>query len=141
MKNPYLQTSGWGWSIDPLGLRITMNQLYDRYQKPLFIVENGLGAKDEIDQAGRIQDDYRIDYLRSHIQAMKEAMEDGVELMGYTVWSCIDIVSASTGEMSKRYGFIYVDRADDGSGTLKRRKKKSFDWYKKVIETNGNDID
>ncbi|WP_312430140.1 6-phospho-beta-glucosidase [Lacrimispora sp.] len=141
VKNPYLQTSGWGWSIDPLGLRITMNQLYDRYQKPLFIVENGLGAKDEIDEVGRIQDDYRIDYLRSHIQAMKEAMEDGVELMGYTVWSCIDIVSASTGEMSKRYGFIYVDRADDGSGTLKRRKKKSFDWYKKVIESNGNDID
>jgi len=140
VKNPYLQTSEWGWSIDPLGLRITMNQLYDRYQKPLFIVENGLGAKDEIEQDGRILDNYRIDYLRSHIQAMKEAMEDGVELMGYTVWSCIDIVSASTGEMSKRYGFIYVDRANDGSGTLQRRKKKSFDWYKKVIESNGNDI-
>lgn len=140
VKNPYLQTSEWGWSIDPLGLRITMNQLYDRYQKPLFIVENGLGAKDEIEQDGRILDDYRIDYLRSHIQAMKEAMEDGVELMGYTVWSCIDIVSASTGEMSKRYGFIYVDRTNDGSGTLQRRKKKSFDWYKKVIESNGNDI-
>ena len=141
VKNPYLQTSQWGWGIDPLGLRITMNQLYDRYQKPLFIVENGLGAKDEIRQDGNIQDDYRIDYLRSHIQAMKEAMEDGVELMGYTVWSCIDIVSASTGEMSKRYGFIYVDRADDGSGTLQRRKKKSFDWYKKVIESTGDNID
>ncbi len=141
VKNPYLQTSEWGWSIDPLGLRITMNQLYDRYQKPLFIVENGLGAKDEIEQDGRILDDYRIDYLRSHIQAMKEAMEDGVELMGYTVWSCIDIVSASTGEMSKRYGFIYVDRTNDGSGTLRRRKKKSFYWYKKLIESNGNDID
>jgi 6-phospho-beta-glucosidase len=141
VKNPYLKTSEWGWSIDPLGLRITMNQLYDRYQKPLFIVENGLGAKDEIAPDGKIQDDYRIDYLRSHIHAMKEAMEDGVELMGYTVWSCIDIVSASTGEMSKRYGFIYVDRANDGSGTLQRRKKKSFDWYKKVIESNGNDID
>ena len=140
VKNPYLQASQWGWGIDPLGLRITMNQLYDRYQKPLFIVENGLGAKDEIRQDGSIQDDYRIDYLRSHIQAMKEAMEDGVELLGYTVWSCIDIVSASTGEMSKRYGFIYVDRADDGSGTLQRRKKKSFYWYKKVIESNGNDI-
>ena len=141
VKNPYLKTSQWGWSIDPLGLRITMNQLYDRYQKPLFIVENGLGAKDEIRQDGSIQDDYRIDYLRSHIQAMKEAMEDGVDLMGYTVWSCIDIVSASTGEMSKRYGLIYVDRADDGSGTLRRRKKKSFDWYKKVIESNGDNID
>ncbi len=141
VKNPYLKTSQWGWSIDPLGLRITMNQLYDRYQKPLFIVENGLGAKDEIRQDGSIQDDYRIDYLRSHIQAMKDAMEDGVDLMGYTVWSCIDIVSASTGEMSKRYGLIYVDRADDGSGTLQRRKKKSFDWYKKVIESNGNKID
>lgn len=141
VKNPYLKTSQWGWSIDPLGLRITMNQMYDRYQKPLFIVENGLGAKDKIEPDGSIADDYRIDYLRSHIKAMKEAMEDGVELIGYTVWSCIDLVSASTGEMSKRYGFIHVDKADDGSGTLKRRKKKSFDWYKKVIESNGDVLD
>ena len=140
VKNPYLQTSQWGWSIDPLGLRITMNQLYDRYQKPLFLVENGLGARDKVEPDGSIEDDYRIDYLRSHLQAMKDAMEDGVELMGYTVWSCIDIVSASTGEMSKRYGLIYVDRADDGSGTLERRKKKSFDWYKKVIASNGDEI-
>lgn len=141
VKNPYLEASQWGWSIDPLGLRITMNQLYDRYQKPLFIVENGLGAKDEINPDGKIEDDYRIDYLRSHIRAMKEAMEDGVELMGYVVWSCIDIVSASTGEMSKRYGFIYVDRADDGSGSLERRKKKSFNWYQRVIESNGSDLE
>lgn len=137
VKNPWLETSQWGWAIDPLGLRITMNQLYDRYQKPLFIVENGLGAKDDIGPDGRIQDDYRIDYLRQHIQAMKLAMEDGVELMGYIVWSCIDLVSASTGEMSKRYGFVYVDRDDSGKGTLTRIKKASFDWYRSVIQSNG----
>lgn len=137
VKNPWLETSQWGWAIDPLGLRITMNQLYDRYQKPLFIVENGLGAKDEIGPDGKIQDDYRIDYLRQHIQAMKLAMEDGVELMGYIVWSCIDLVSASTGEMSKRYGFVYVDRDDSGKGTLTRTKKASFDWYRSVIQSNG----
>jgi len=140
VKNPYLQTSEWGWSIDPLGLRITMNQLYDRYQKPLFIVENGLGAKDEIEQDGGIQDDYRIDYLRRHIEAMGEAIEDGVDLMGYTPWGCIDLVSASTGEMSKRYGFIYVDFDDEGNGTMDRSKKKSFDWYKQVIASNGEDL-
>ena len=137
VKNPWLQTSQWGWAIDPLGLRTTMNQLYDRYQKPLFIVENGLGSKDEIAEDGTIQDDYRIDYLKQHIGAMKEAMEDGVELMGYIVWSCIDLVSASTGEMSKRYGFVYVDRDDEGKGSLQRRKKKSFYWYQKVIKDNG----
>lgn len=140
VKNPYLKETEWGWSIDPLGLRITMNQLYDRYQKPLFIVENGLGAKDVVSPDGTIEDDYRIEYLRSHIKEMKEAIEDGVELMGYTVWSCIDIVSASTGEMSKRYGFIYVDKMDDGSGSLQRKRKKSFYWYQKVIETNGEEL-
>ena len=137
IKNPHLEVSEWGWAIDPLGLRITMNTLYDRYEKPLFIVENGLGAKDTIEEDGSINDDYRIDYLRQHIMEMKEAMEDGVELLGYTSWGCIDLVSASTGEMSKRYGFVYVDKQDDGTGTLERKRKKSFYWYKKVIETNG----
>lgn len=141
LRNPYLKASEWGWQIDPLGLRITLNQLYDRYQKPLFIVENGLGAKDVlIDDT--VEDDYRIDYLREHIKAMKDAIEiDGVDLMGYTAWGCIDLISASTGEMSKRYGMIYVDRDDVGHGTLKRYKKKSFYWYKRVIETNGEDLD
>ncbi len=142
VKNPHLQASQWGWQIDPLGLRITLNELYDRYQKPLFIVENGLGAKDEVDENGYVEDDYRIDYLRQHIKALKDAVElDGVDLLGYTMWGPIDLVSASTGEMSKRYGFIYVDRDDLGNGTLKRSKKKSFDWYKKVIATNGEDLD
>lgn len=145
-KNPYLKASEWGWQIDPLGLRITLNSLYDRYQKPLFIVENGLGAKDELVEDGQgsytVNDDYRIDYLREHIKAFKQAVEeDGVELWGYTPWGCIDLVSASTGEMSKRYGFIYVDRLDDGTGTMKRYKKKSFHWYKKVIASNGEDLD
>jgi 6-phospho-beta-glucosidase len=137
VKNPYLASSDWGWQIDPLGLRISMNNLYTRYKKPLFIVENGLGAVDVIEEDGSINDDYRIDYLREHIKAMKEAVEDGVELLGYTSWGCIDVVSASTGEMSKRYGFIYVNRDDEGNGDFKRIKKKSFDWYKKVIESNG----
>lgn len=141
IKNPYLKASQWGWQIDPLGLRITMNDLYDRYQKPLFIVENGLGAKDIADEHGYVEDDYRIDYLREHIKAMKDAVEyDGVELWGYTSWGPIDIISASTGEMSKRYGFIYVDKDDKGNGTLKRSKKKSFDWYTKVIASNGEDL-
>ena len=140
-KNPYLQESQWGWAIDPMGFRITLNDMYDRYQKPLFVVENGLGAKDVVEEDGSINDDYRIDYLRQHIQAMRDAVtEDGVDLMGYTSWGCIDLVSASTGEMSKRYGFIYVDRDDAGNGTLKRSKKKSFDWYKKVIASNGEDL-
>ena len=139
--NPYLKRSEWGWQIDPLGLRVTLNTLYDRYQKPVFIVENGLGAKDVIEADGSINDDYRIEYLRAHIQAMDDAVNlDGVPLMGYLPWGCIDLVSASTGEMSKRYGMIYVDRADDGSGTFARRKKKSFDWYKHVIETNGAEL-
>ena len=119
-----------------------MNQIYDKYHLPVFIVENGLGAKDEMNENGEIIDDYRIDYFRQHIQAMKDAVcIDGVDLIGYTPWGCIDIVSAGTGEMKKRYGFIYVDMDDQGNGTLKRTKKKSFDWYKKVIATNGEDLD
>ncbi|MFB7139046.1 glycoside hydrolase family 1 protein [Gottfriedia sp. NPDC056225] len=141
VKNPFLKESDWGWEIDPTGLRIGLNQLYDHYQKPLFIVENGLGAYDQIEEDGSINDDYRIDYLRSHIEAIGEAIEDGVELMGYTPWGCIDLVSASTGEMSKRYGFIYVDKHDDGSGSLERKKKKSFSWYQNVIQTNGAQLD
>lgn len=141
VKNPYLKESEWGWQIDPLGLRITMNALYDRYQKPLFIVENGLGAVDTPTSTGEINDDYRISYLAAHIKAMEEAIdEDGVELLGYTTWGCIDLVSAGTGEMKKRYGFIYVDRDNEGRGTLKRTKKKSFEWYKKVIASNGSDV-
>ncbi|WHY68104.1 6-phospho-beta-glucosidase [Neobacillus sp. SuZ13] len=140
VKNPFLKASDWGWEIDPEGLRISLNKLYDRYQVPLFIVENGLGAKDTVEADGSINDDYRIDYLRDHIKAMGEAIEDGVNLIGYTPWGCIDLVSASTGEMSKRYGFIYVDRHDDGSGTLERSKKKSFYWYKDVIATNGEQL-
>ena len=141
LKNPYLEASEWGWQIDPLGLRITLNSLYDRYQKPLFIVENGLGAVDVQEADGSVHDTYRIDYLREHIKAMKDAVNiDGVELMGYTVWGCIDLVSASSGEMKKRYGFIYVDKDDEGKGTLKRYKKDSFEWYKKVIETDGADL-
>ncbi len=137
LPNPYLEKSDWGWAIDPKGLRITMNRLYDRYQKPLFLVENGLGAKDTVDENGQVEDDYRISYLNDHILAMNEAIHDGVEVMGYIVWSAIDLVSASTGEMSKRYGFIYVDKDNQGKGSLKRIKKKSFYWYQKVIENNG----
>ncbi len=141
LKNPHLNASEWGWQIDPLGLRITMNSLFDRYQKPLFIVENGLGAVDIPDENGAINDVYRIEYLKAHIDAMRAAInEDGVDLMGYTPWGCIDLVSASTGEMKKRYGFIYVDKDNDGNGTLKRSKKASFDWYKKVIESNGESL-
>lgn len=141
LRNPHLKASDWGWQIDPLGLRITMNSLYDRYQKPLFIVENGLGAADIPDENGYVEDDYRIDYLRNHIKAMRDAVSvDGVELLGYTTWGCIDLVSASTGEMKKRYGFIYVDKDNEGRGTLKRSRKKSFFWYKKVIESNGSDL-
>ena len=144
-KNPYLKASEWGWQIDPLGLRITMNSLYDRYQKPLFIVENGLGANDVLLNEEKdgyfVEDDYRIDYLRQHIQAMKDCVEkDGVELLGYTSWGCIDLVSASTGEMSKRYGYIYVDRDDQGNGSLKRYPKKSFYWYQNVIKSNGEKL-
>ncbi|WP_186174729.1 6-phospho-beta-glucosidase [Vibrio jasicida] len=140
IRNPHLPASDWGWVIDPLGLRITMNTLYDRYQKPLFLVENGLGAKDVPDANGEVQDDYRIDYLRQHVEAMADAITDGVPLMGFTPWGCIDLVAASTGEMSKRYGFIYVDRDNLGNGTLNRTPKKSFHWYKRVIESNGTEL-
>ncbi len=140
VKNPFLKASDWGWEIDPTGLRITLNELYDRYEVPLFVVENGLGAYDKVEEDGNIQDDYRIEYLREHINAVGEAIEDGVEVMGYTSWGCIDLVSASTGEMSKRYGFIYVDLDDEGNGTLERKKKKSFCWYKDVIATNGEKL-
>lgn len=140
IRNPFLKTSDWGWEIDPEGLRISLNKLYDRYQKPLFVVENGLGAYDKVEEDGSINDDYRIDYLREHIKAMGEAIEDGVELMGYTSWGCIDMVSMSSGEFSKRYGFIYVDKHDDGSGTLERKRKKSFFWYRDVIGRNGEEV-
>ena len=139
VKNPYLESSAWGWQIDGTGLRILLNELYARYQIPLMVVENGLGASDEVVD-GRIHDPYRIEYARQHIVAMKEAIEDGVDLIAYTPWGCIDLVSASTGEMKKRYGFIYVDKDNEGHGTLKRLKKDSFDWYKKVIATNGEDL-
>ncbi|MCM3575579.1 6-phospho-beta-glucosidase [Mesobacillus subterraneus] len=140
IKNPYTKASEWGWTIDPKGLRITANQLWDRYQKPLFIVENGLGAVDTPEEDGSINDDYRIDYLRAHYKEMKEALEDGVEILGYTSWGPIDIVSASTGEMKKRYGYIYVDRDNEGNGTMERSRKKSFYWYKDVISTNGENL-
>ena len=145
LKNPYLKASEWGWQIDPLGLRITLNSIYDRYQKPMFIVENGLGAKDilmaKADGEKTVEDDYRIEYMREHIKCMIDAVDkDGVDLLGYTMWGVIDLVSASTGEMAKRYGFIYVDKDDEEKGTLNRYKKKSFDWYKHVIETNGKEL-
>ncbi|ADL50783.1 glycoside hydrolase family 1 protein [Clostridium cellulovorans] len=141
VKNPYLKASDWGWQIDPKGLRYTLNHIYDRYQIPLMVVENGLGAVDVVEADGSINDQYRIDYLRDHILQMEEAVKDGVELIGYTMWGCIDLVSAGTGEMKKRYGFIYVDKDNEGNGTLERAKKKSFYWYKKVIETNGEDLE
>ena len=140
VKNPYLQASEWGWQIDPKGLRYSLNEIYSRYGIPMMVVENGLGAKDVLEPDGSIHDSYRIDYLRQHIEQMAEAVKDGVDLIGYTPWGCIDLVSASTGEMAKRYGFIYVEKYDDGTGTLARRRKDSFYWYKKVIASNGEDI-
>ena len=140
VANPYLRSSQWGWQIDPKGLRFLLNQFYDRYQKPLFIVENGLGARDELiekDGVLTVEDDYRIEYMREHLLQVEEAIEDGVEVLGYTSWGCIDLVSASSAQMSKRYGFIYVDRNDDGSGTMARYRKKSFYWYRDVIASNG----
>lgn len=140
VRNPTLKASEWGWQIDPVGLRVVLNQFWDRWQKPLFIVENGLGAKDElveIDGRKTVIDDYRIAYLNDHLVQVGEAVADGVDVMGFTPWGCIDLVSASTAQMSKRYGFIYVDRNDDGTGTLNRYKKKSFDWYTEVITSNG----
>ncbi|MDO3411375.1 glycoside hydrolase family 1 protein [Saccharibacillus sp. CPCC 101409] len=144
VPNPHLQASEWGWQIDPQGLRYVLNTFWDRYQKPLFIVENGLGAVDELIEGENgektVADDYRINYLNDHLVQVGEAIEDGVEVMGYTTWGCIDVVSASTAQLKKRYGFIYVDRHDDGSGTLERYKKKSFNWYKEVIATNGKSL-
>lgn len=140
VANPYLRSSQWGWQIDPKGLRYLLNQFYDHYQKPLFIVENGLGARDELiekDGVLTVEDDYRIEYMREHLLQVEEAIKDGVEVMGYTSWGCIDLVSASTAQMSKRYGFIYVDRNDDGSGSMARYRKKSFYWYRDVIASNG----
>ena len=139
--NPYLPKTEWGWSSDPLGLRNSLNQYWDRYQKPLFIVENGLGCIDQVSEDGKIYDDYRIEYLRENIRNLREAIKDGVNVIGYTSWGPIDIVSCSQGEMSKRYGYIYVDLDDRGKGTAKRIPKKSFYWYKKVIESNGEDLD
>ncbi|MDV7719665.1 family 1 glycosylhydrolase [Pediococcus ethanolidurans] len=141
VKNPYLKASSWGWATDPYVLRIALKTLTNRYHKPLWIVENGLGAVDEIAADGKIHDDYRIEYLQQNIKSMRDAVTiDGADLMGYTSWGCIDLVSAGTGEMKKRYGYIYVDRNNDGSGTLDRSRKDSFYWYKKVISTNGEDL-
>ena len=141
VKNNYVKASDWGWQIDPEGLRYSLNWFTDMYNLPLFIVENGFGAIDKIDENGNIDDSYRIKYLKDHIKEMIKAVdEDGVNLMGYTPWGCIDLVSAGTGEMKKRYGFIYVDKDNEGNGTLKRYKKKSFDWYKEVINSNGENL-
>lgn len=140
IANPYLQASEWGWQIDPVGLRYLLNFLYDRYQKPLFIVENGLGAKDVLNDEGVVEDDYRIAYLNDHLYQVGEAIQDGVEVMGYTSWGPIDLVSASTAQMSKRYGFIYVDRNDQGEGSLARKPKKSFYWYKDMIQSRGANL-
>ena len=138
-KNPYLEQTPWGWQVDPVGLRFSLNQLYDRYHLPLFVAENGLGTIDEFVD-GTVDDGYRIDYIRRHIEEMALAVEDGVDVFGYTYWGCIDCVAASTGEMSKRYGFIYVDQDDDGNGTLERYPKRSFDWYRRVIASNGAEL-
>lgn len=141
VKNPYLPTSEWGWQIDAQGLRYILNRFYERYEIPLFIVENGLGYNDQVDENGYVEDDYRIEYLRAHIIEMKKAiLEDGVDIIGYTPWGCIDLISAGTGEMKKRYGFIYVDKDNEGNGSLKRSKKKSFDWYKQVIASQGENL-
>lgn len=138
-KNPYLKATEWDWQIDPKGLRYTLNRVYDRYQVPIMVTENGLGARDVVED-GKIHDDYRIDYLRQHIEQMRLAIDDGVDLIGYTPWSTMDLVSVSTGEMAKRYGFIYVDRDDAGNGTQNRLKKDSFYWYQKVISSNGENL-
>lgn len=139
-KNPYLKATDWGWTVDPMGLRISLEELYDRYKKPLMIVENGMGAKDVVEEDGSIHDDYRIEYFKQHLREMKKAVEDGVDLLGYTSWAPIDLISASTSQMSKRYGFIYVDQDDEGNGTLNRSKKDSFAWYQHVIATNGEEL-
>ena len=142
IKNPYVKASDWGWQIDPVGLRYSLNVMYERYEKPMFIVENGFGAIDKLEDDHFCDDSYRIDYLKAHIIEMKKAVDiDGVDLMGYTPWGCIDVVSFTTGELRKRYGFIYVDLNDDGTGSGNRYKKKSFGWYQKVIASNGEELD
>ncbi|MCY1117639.1 glycoside hydrolase family 1 protein [Bacillus safensis] len=140
IKNEHLELSQWDWPIDPMGLRISLIKLYDRYQKPLFVCENGLGARDTLTQDGKVHDEYRIDYLKKHIEQMKEAVKEGVDLMGYTPWGCIDLISCGTSQMTKRYGLIYVDQDDLGNGTLNRYRKDSFFWYKNVIASNGENL-
>ncbi|MBP3892792.1 MAG: family 1 glycosylhydrolase, partial [Atopobiaceae bacterium] len=139
-RNEYLQYSDWGWGYDPTGLQWYLEWAYARYNMPLMVVENGLGAYDTVEEDGSIHDDYRIDYFRPHIEAMGRAIDNGVDLWGYTTWGCIDVVSAGTGEMRKRYGFIYVDMDDEGKGSMARSRKDSFFWYKKVIASNGEDL-
>ena len=141
VKNPYLPSTDWGWQIDPKGLRYSLIELYDRYRKPLMVVENGMGAKDVVEADGSIHDPYRVEYFRQHISEMGKAIDEGVEMWGYTTWAPIDLISASTNQMSKRYGFIYVDQDDMGNGTLARSRKDSFYWYKKVIASNGEELD
>lgn len=141
VKNPYLKDSDWGWPIDPEGLRYALNQMYDRYELPLFVVENGVGAYDRCTGEGYVEDDYRIDFLKQHIKELKKAiLDDGINVIGYTVWGCIDVISFGTGEMEKRYGMIYVDKDNQGNGTGKRSRKKSFNWYKNLIESDGDDV-
>ncbi len=144
VQNPTLKASEWGWQIDPVGIRIAMNNFFDRWHKPLFIVENGLGAKDELIDGGpdgkTVEDDYRISYMNDHLVQVAEAIKDEIPVIGYTSWGPIDLVSMSSKQLSKRYGFIYVDRHDDGTGTLARYRKKSFDWYKEVIASNGESL-
>ena len=140
-KNPYLKYTDWGWSLDADAMQISLNEYYSRYQIPLMIVENGIGANDVLEEDGSIHDPYRIEYVRENVKSMAKAIEDGVNLIGYTMWGCIDLVSASTGELKKRYGFVYVDKNNDGTGTLKRYRKDSFYWYKKCIESIGTDLD
>lgn len=141
VKNPYLKANAWGWQIDPIGLRIALNTLWERYELPLWVVENGLGYEDKLEEDGSIHDNYRIAYMKGHIEAMADAIDkDGVDLIGYTPWGCIDLVSAGTGEMRKRYGMIYVDRDDAGQGSLERCRKDSFYWYQKVIASNGEEL-
>ncbi len=140
-SNPYLDKSEWGWQIDPIGLRYFLNEIYDRYEIPMMVVENGLGQSDVLNEDGSVHDPYRISYVKAHVQQMEEAIKDGVDLIGYTPWGCIDLVAASTGEMMKRYGFVYVDADDNGNGTYKRYRKDSFYWYQKCIASNGTDLD
>jgi 6-phospho-beta-glucosidase len=141
IKNPYLEASEWGWQIDPKGLRYTLRDFWSRYRLPLFVVENGLGAVDSVAEDGTVHDDYRIAYHREHLRQVGEAVADGVELIGYTAWGGLDIISFSTSQMSKRYGFVHVDQDDEGNGTLARTPKQSFGWYQRVIATDGAALD